>query len=284
MTLREALLSARERLRAGGSDEPDIEAEVLLRFALALDRNMLLRLMNEPVADGELRAYERALMRRFAGEPVAYITGSREFHGLDLMVTPAVLVPRPETEMLVDAALTFTRRCAQSGNEMVIADIGTGSGAIAISIAVAEPSAVLYATDFSPEALQIAHRNSKRHRISSRIAFRRGDLLEPIDVGLDLIVANLPYVTSEDWERLPRHIRDHEPRLALEAGQDGLAVIRRLLRQAPAYLRAGGDVMLEFGVGQSEAIQALARDHFSSADITVREDLAGIPRLLTIAT
>jgi release factor glutamine methyltransferase len=284
MTLREALLSARERLRASGSEEPEIEAEVLLRYALDLDRNLLLRLLNEPVSDAELAAYERVLGRRFTGEPVAYITGFREFHGLTFRVTPATLIPRPETEMLADEALVFIRRRAEAGRETVVADLGTGSGVIAVSLAKSAPSSAVYATDLSAEALNIARENAATHGVLGRVAFRRGDLLEPIDVRLDLIASNLPYVTTQDWERLPRQIRQHEPRMALDGGEDGLDVIRRVLRQAPAYLKAGGCVLLEFGAGQSGAIQAVAREGFPTARSGVRDDFAGIPRLLIIET
>jgi release factor glutamine methyltransferase len=284
MTLREALLGARERLRASGSEEPEIEAEVLLRYALGLDRNMLLRLLNEPVSDAELSAYERVLMRRLRGEPAAYITGCREFRGLNFKVTPATLIPRPETEMLVDEVLGFIRRRADAGRETVVADVGTGSGAIAVSIAKWAPSSLIYATDLSAEALQIARENARTHGVLSRLILRRGDLLEPIDARLIVISANLPYVTTQDWERLPRQIREHEPRMALDGGREGLDVIRRLLRQAPAYLRPGGRVLLEFGAGQGDPMQAAARENFPTARISLREDFAAIPRLLIIET
>ena len=289
MILREALLSARERLRASGSDEPDIEAEVLLRYALDLDSATFFRLLNQPISVSEAQAYERALYRRFAGEPTAYITGLREFHGLNFKVTPAVLIPRPETEMLVDAVvgtINGLTTAAQEGRGgrygPSIVDVGTGSGAIAIALARELSSALVYATDFSAEALAIARENARENGVERRIVFRRGDLLEPLDAKVDIIVANLPYVTEGDWRELPRQIREHEPPMALAAGEDGLDAIRALLRQAPPYLRPGGSVFLEFGTGQAEALEALAGFQFPGARIEVQRDFGGIPRMLAI--
>ena len=300
MILREALFSARERLRAGGSDEPEIEAEVLLRYALDLDRATFLRVLNEPISTSEAQAFERILHRRFAGEPTAYITGTREFKGLAFKVTPAVLIPRPETEMLVDAIIESAigqagnrarRRSAVHpealegrGSAPTVVDVGTGSGATAVSIARFLTSALVYATDLSSAALTVARENARTHGVDRRIAFRRGDLLQPLETKVDVIVANLPYVTEADWKQLPRQIREHEPRLALAAGFDGLDAIRALLHQAPRYLRAGGSMFLEFGIGQDEAIEELARTHFPTANVRLKPDFAGIPRLVVIET
>jgi release factor glutamine methyltransferase len=258
LILREALIGARERLRASGCDEPEIEAEVLLRYALDLDRATLLRLLNEPISAAEAQAYERVLYRRFMGEPSAYIRGTREFRGLDFKVTPAVLIPRPETEMLVEMVIEWAAAARPGPLDMrssglKIADIGTGSGAIAVSIAKALPDADLYATDLSAEALEVARTNARRHG-----------------------------VMESDWRALPREIRDHEPRLALAAGDDGLDLVRALLAQAPRYLAMNGAVFLEFGIGQNYAIQAAARQWFPAAAIETRKDFGGIPRLLIV--
>jgi release factor glutamine methyltransferase len=278
---REALLSARERLRASGSDEPEIEAEVLLRHALNVDRATFLALLQEPISDAELQAYERVLNRRFEGEPTAYITGTREFYGLDFEVTPAVLIPRPETEMLVEAVIADVK--ARGGSADIV-DVGTGSGAIAVSLATRLLEASIIATDVSAEALAVASRNAKRHAVDGRIRFIEGDLLAPLTAPVDVIAANLPYVTEGDWRDLPREIREHEPRIALTGGEDGLDLIRRLLTAAPPSLNKRGSIYLEFGVGEELAIQEAAREHFPSARVDVRDDFAGIPRLLVVLT
>jgi release factor glutamine methyltransferase len=301
LILREALLSARERLRASGSDEAEIEAGILVRHALGLERATFLRVLFEPISPPEAEAIDRVLRRRFEGEPVAYITGGREFYGLEFSVTPAVLIPRPETEMLVEAATAV----GQSGNRArpdgdreapavrgdalkgrtdapVIVDVGTGSGAIAVSLARALPDALVYAMDVSADAILVARENARNHGVERRIVFRRGDLLEPLDTEVDLIAANLPYVTERDWQQLPASIREHEPRLALASGDDGLEAIRALLNQAPRYLRPGGAMLLEFGIGQASAIEMLARTAFPGAAVDVRSDFAGIPRLLVV--
>jgi release factor glutamine methyltransferase len=276
---RQALLSARERLRLSGSDEPEIEAEVLLRHTLNVDRATFLRLLQEPISDAEAQTYERVLYRRFQGEPTAYITGTREFYGLDFEVTPAVLIPRPETEMLVEAVIADAG--ARDG-EVRIADIGTGSGAVAACVAKALPAASITATDISAEALAVARRNARRHAVEDRIRFAEGDLLAPLTAPVEIIAANLPYVTEADWRELPREIREHEPRIALTGGEDGLELIRRLLHSAPGYLAARGNIYLEFGIGEDAAIQAIARELFPRARIETRDDFAGIPRLLAV--
>ena len=186
----------------------------------------------------------------------------------------------PANKRLKGVNTPSPRRERGQGGEVTIADIGTGCGAIAVALARAVPRAVIYATDVSAGAIEVARTNAKRHDVANRIAFRRGDLLEPVPVYLDLIVANLPYVDSEDLKGLEPEVRDHEPRLALAGGADGLDLIRRLLRQAPHYLRPRGAIIFEFGRGQAEALEAAAREAVPDAVIDVRSDLAGLPRVL----
>ncbi len=282
-TLREALSAARSRLRNAGLPEADLEAEVLLRHVLHCNRAALFQRFEEPFTPDCATSLEALIARRIAGEPTAYIVGQREFYGRDFHVTSATLIPRPETELLIEAAIEASRRTARPRGPL-ITDIGTGSGAIAVTLALELPHAEVYASDVSSEALAVARENALHHGLERRVSFRRGSLLEGLDTRVDIIVANLPYVTLGDWQALPTEIRDHEPRVALEAGMDGLDLIRRLLRQAPRYLRPGGSVLLEFGAGQAEALRVLATEQFPRARTEVAIDLAGLPRVLIVNT
>jgi release factor glutamine methyltransferase len=277
-----ALQSAKQRLRHGGIEDAGLEAEVLLRFILNTDRAHLYQHLNSPLADDAMNQLYRLVRRRLSHEPSAYITGHREFYGLDFQVNRDVLIPRPETETLVEAAIELAGqlgpRDADGEPAVQIADIGTGSGAVAIALAVNLPSAHIFATDISPAALEVARANAERHGVGERIEFLQGDLLEPLRTPVHLIVANLPYVRTEDWRELPAELRLHEPRLALDGGDDGLDLIRRLFNEAPRVLAPGGAICLEFGTGQQNAILAIARASFAS--VTIRPDLAGRPRVL----
>ncbi len=262
-TLRAAARAARDRLlaaRVSDSDvEAEIEAEVLLRHAIDpaadISKAYLHARYEDQLEPIPVERFDALLARRLAREPTAYITGHREFYGLDFRVTPDVLIPRPETELLVESAIQAvapgTSRC-----RLRIADIGTGSGAIAVSLARALPNAEVIAVDLSRRALEIAAENAKRHGAERRIAFRAGYLLTPLCDYVDLIVANLPYVTSDEWLHLEPELREHEPRLALDGGNDGLDLIRQLFSQAFSYLLPGGCVLLEIGEDQVEPLAA----------------------------
>lgn len=281
-TIISALQTVKQRLEQAGIEDADLEAEILLRHALNTDRPHLYQNLNSPLA-GEVVTYLHRLVRRRLGrEPSAYITGHREFYGLDFRVNRDVLIPRPETETLVETALELIDILQQSGDAQapgpLIADIGTGSGAIAVSLAVNFPTARIKATDTSPLALEVARDNAKSHAVADRIEFSEGNLLEPLDEPAHLIVANLPYVKTNDWYALPPELRVYEPRAALDGGPDGLGYIRIVIEQAPRYLLPGGALCLEFGVGQQNAVLALARAAFASA--TIKPDLAGRPRVL----
>ena len=284
-TVRQALSRAWDRLTAADIEYAELEAEVLLRYALAPDRRLmradLYTRLGDAIDNASAARYENLIARRLAHEPSAYITGHREFYGLDFHVTPDVLIPRPETELLVECAL---KTHAAQHPEPVIVDVGTGSGAIAIAIASALPNARVIATDVSEAALSVARVNAHKHEMEGRIVLLQGDLLSPIETAVDLVVANLPYVTTPDWQALEPELREHEPRLALDGGNDGLDLIRRLLTQAHSYLKPGGAVCLEFGIGQRDAIVALARAAFSDARIEVNDDFSGTPRVLVIET
>ena len=303
-TLGAALASARRRLRRAGIDDADLEAELLLRHALStaaspsllaergqggevapVSRAYLLSRLGQRLEPAAAARFEAYLQRRLAHEPSAYITGHREFYGLDFFVSPATLIPRPETETLVEAAIELVSARdvgAQHAAPLLIADVGTGCGAVAVALACALPGATVLATDASSAALAVAATNAQRHGVADRIVFAQADLLAPLAGPFDLIVANLPYVQLSDWRRLPPEVRDHEPRLALDGGRDGLDQLRRLLRQAPSRLRAGGSVCLEFGAGQEAPLRALAAAAFPNASLAVKPDLAARPRVLVL--
>ncbi len=281
MTLREALLEARQLLEANGSNEAHLEAELLLMHALRLDRVHLYQRLEDELAPSQNDGFRTLLQRRLAHEPLPYITGHREFYGLDLEVTPAVLIPRPETETLVEHAIAFARTLT---GPLSIADIGTGSGAIAISLAVSLPDAHLIATDISADALAVARGNAERHNVANRIEFREGDLLTPLDEPVHILTANLPYLTTAMWQDEYPEVHGHEPRLALDGGPDGLDQVRRLLADAPTRLAPNAALLAEIGEWQGDAASALAAAAFRNARIVVHPDLAGRDRVLAIYT
>lgn len=283
MTVQEALRDASRSLALVAGEEAALEAELLLCHALSIDRAHLYQRLRDELNRESDRAFQRLLERRLAHEPAAYILGRKEFYGLEFEVTPAAIIPRPETEILVEAVLAFARSLAP--DPIRVADVGTGGGAIAVALAANLPPAVqLIALDSSREALALAHRNAERHRLADRIEFLRGDLLAPLPSPVDAIVANLPYVTTAAWEALPPESRDHEPRPGLDGGPDGLRLIERLLRQTPPYLRPGGGLFAEIGDEQGAAAAALAREAFPDARVEVRPDLAGLDRVLAVLT
>jgi release factor glutamine methyltransferase len=292
-SVREALAGARKRLRDAAIPDSGLEAELLLRHALTLRRGAVPPLpvsraqffqdLDSALQPEEAARFESVVARRLSREPSAYITGHKEFYGLDFLVTPAALIPRPETELLVELAIARLGHPARSpGRLLRVADIGTGCVAIAVSLADALPRAEIYATDVSAEALALAQCNARRHDVSRRISFRQGDLLTPLACRVDAIIANLPYIPTEDWQRLPLELRNHEPRRALDGGRDGLQAIKALLDQAPGYLERGGLICLEFGQGQTSALLDCARVLWPDAAVQIYTDLAGIDRVLIL--
>ncbi len=239
--------------------EARLEAEVLLRHAAGVSREELLVRPGAPLPPDAAAAYATLIERRLAGSPTAYLVGHREFFGLDFIVDERVLIPRPETERLVEVA----RERLSGLPAPLIADIGTGSGAVAIALALALPRARVVATDVSPEALAVARLNAVRHGVADRIAWGEGDALDPLAaLGLegrvDAIVSNPPYIPTAALASLPEEIREHEPRAALDGGPDGLAVLRRVIAEGPRYLRPGGLLALEVAAGgQARVVAAL---------------------------
>jgi release factor glutamine methyltransferase len=285
--LAQALHEATEALQAAGIEDAWLEAEVLLRHTLRLDRAHLYARLQEDLDPGAEVAFHSLLTRRFAHEPTAYIVGRREFYGLDLETTPAALIPRPETELLVEETLARARRPdrqARHRDRPLIVDVGTGNGAIAVALAVHLAGAELVAVDLSREALTLAVRNARRHGVEGRMSFLQADLLTPLAQPVDVIVANLPYVCSSDWGELPPEIREHEPRAALDGGPTGLREIDRLLDQAPSCLRPGGALLVELGSLQAAPVLALAGRRFPGAAARILPDAAGLDRLLAVDT
>lgn len=280
MNLWEALQDGK-RLLSPVSEEPGVDAELLLRHVLEFDRGQLYRRLTEPLDTHFEKSYSALLERRAAHEPTPYVLERKEFFGLSFEVTPDAVIPRPETEALVEEAIAFVRD-RSVGRAVVIADVGTGCGAIAVSLAYLLPSAQIVAVDISGDALALARRNAERHPSAQPIRFLEGTLLEPIDGTLDLIVANLPYIPTADWAQLPPEIREREPREGLDGGPDGLREIARLLAKAPEYFSEGGSLILEIGDQQTQAATSLALEAFPDGRVRIEKDLAGLDRVLVI--
>lgn len=276
MNHRQALAHARETLKDSGIHDPSLEAEILLRHVLGISRAKLYTELDINLNPEQEKTLEKLLKRRRSGEPSAYITGHREFYGLDFKVNRGVLIPRPETELLVELAI----KLAEENVISKIADIGTGSGAIAVSLAVNLPQATLYTTDISPEALEVARFNCRKHGVARRVTLLPGDLLEPLHEPVDMIVANLPYVRECDL--IKSASLAFEPALALNGGTDGLDRIKKLVRQMAKRLNKGGYLILEIGEGQAPPVMAILRKNFPGAVIEVHKDLAGIERAVCL--
>jgi release factor glutamine methyltransferase len=292
-TVEVLLREATARLREAGSETPRLDAELLLGSLLDLDRTRVIAHGDAPVGNGQAEAYRGLVERRAAGEPVAYIRGIKEFHGLAYSVDRRALIPRPETERLVDLAVGAIARRLTSAprppgmGPLLVVDVGTGSGAVAVALAVALRrrgmlgSVAILATDASDDALGLAAENVVSHVVADSIRLERADLLPPNGVLYDVIVANLPYVRSDVVPALPV-ATSFEPAYALDGGPDGLAVIRRLLALLPSRLASDGLALLEIGADQGEAIVAAARDALPGWRGTVEVDLAGQPRVARI--
>ena len=281
LSIADILRDAIQALTHAGIKSPDLDAELLLVHALGVDRTWLIAHSEQLLTADDLSAFQTLLRRRLRREPLAYITGERWFYDLLLHITPDVLIPRPETEELVERALAWLRQHPGAR----IADIGTGSGAIALAVANhTPPDSVIFATDISVRALNVARSNASRLGLSSRVIFRQGDLLAALSEPVDLILANLPYVSERDRSTLMPEVRDFEPASALFSGHSGLEHLSTLLVQAPDYLHTGGALLSEIGYNQAQAVNKLAREHFPNASIVIHKDLAGHDRILEIQT
>jgi release factor glutamine methyltransferase len=278
-TVAAALTWARQALAQTHVAEP-LDGPVLLAHVLGCDRAALLAHPERLLTPEQETTFRALIARRAEGVPVAYLTGRRAFFDLELLVTPDVLIPRPETEHLVELALAWARA---RGGRLRLIDVGTGSGAIALALARHLPGAQVWAVDRSFAALQIARANAVRHGLGERVHFLQADLLTACGGAtppFDLIVANLPYIPAPLLADLP--VARHEPLLALDGGPDGLTLIRRLMAQAPRVLAAHGLLLMEIEATQGEQVTALAAQVFPGATIQVHQDYAGLPRVLSV--
>ena len=279
MNLKETLNATGETLIKMGSPDAKLEAEVLIRHVLGIDRATFFRDLEEPVTDSDRQHLDDLVVRRLRREPLNYITGFREFYGLSFEVSDSVLIPRQETELLVETVISLAR--SRPKHEIKICDVGTGSGAIAISLAVNLPFAEITAIDISQSALDIANANRRTHGVYNRVALRRGNLLEPVDFKPEIIVSNPPYIPMGDLSLLQPEIQ-YEPRVALDGGTDGLELIRGLLSQSLDKVSSTGAILFEIDSSQENSARILAREYFPNADISVLDDLSGSSRAILI--
>ena len=315
-TVREALRAGAELLHKAGIDSARLDAEVLLRHFLGMEKAELYLGSDLALNAMAEREFQKLLLRRAGREPIAYITGHKEFWSLDLVVTPEVLIPRPETELLVELALARATRvvpphpslspvvggegkreeagdsrsdafaCLDSKPPLRILDLGTGSGAIAVALAKELPQGEIRAVDISAAAIEIARLNARRHGVEERMGFFCGDLFEPVAEereGFDLIVANPPYIRSGELAGLAPEIREWEPNTALDGGADGLLYYRRIIAGAGDYLKAGGSILLELGDAMGEAVARLFADSGGFEPAQVYRDYAGKERVIAAA-
>ena len=276
MNIKQALEHAHSILAARSIDEAHLECQLLLRRALRISRVQLYLDLDRELDSEKEADFLRLVERRLSGEPIAYIVGHREFYGLDFSVEPGVLIPRPETELLVDKAIELAKNRAVG----TIAEVGTGCGAIAITLALNLPQARIYAADISAPALRVARFNCQKHSVADRVCLLRGDMLEPLPEPVDLIIANLPYVREAELSQVSS--AGFEPSLALDGGWDGMDKIRKLCHQAGDKLRPRGSLLLEIGQGQARDVATLLNRLFPSAEIEVTPDLGGIERVVSL--
>ena len=287
MILSEALQSVTRTLSRAKIADASAEAEVLLGHVMGMSKTGLYTEPERRLTSAETECLRHHVRRRLDREPAAHILGHCEFYGIDFYVESHTLIPRPETELLVETAVELAGRISGQGEQITTADIGTGCGAIAISLALALPQAKIYATDISPLALKVAEVNCRRHEVTGQVELLQGNLIEPLPGAVDLIVANLPYVKDREFVDLSPEIREYEPAIALAGGKDGLDKIREMLEQ----MRWKGDVdldrwpayvLLEIGQEQAEMVISLVNEYFPQASIELIPDLGGIERVAKV--
>lgn len=285
MKIREALHEAAALLRAAEIADARPDARALLSHTLARDHAFLVAHSDEEIEPAALALYQQRIARRAAGEPLQYITGRQEFYGLDFAVSPAVLIPRPETELLVETALELLR---EMNAPPLLCDVGTGSGCIPVTLLHERRDALAFGLDISPDALAVAAQNAARHAVGERLTLHVSDCFDALDSSVQpftLITSNPPYIPARDVPQLQREVREHEPRIALTPGGDddgdGLSIIRRLLMEAAPFLITGGHLLLEIGYDQHEAVARLVNPNIWTT-LDTRRDLQGIPRTVVL--
>jgi len=284
-SIRDAWREGLQRLEAAGVPSHALSTELLLMHVLQRDRAWLYAHAGDALAPAAWHEYFDLLDRRAAGVPTQYLTGHQEFWGLEFEVTPAVLIPRPETEHVVEVALDRLRD--RKNGPLRIADVGTGSGCIAVALAQELPHSEISATDISSAALEVARRNATRHTVADPVHFMEGDLLQPIRSHLspleylDLVVSNPPYIGRDEQAQLPREVRDHEPHKALFAGPTGVELYGRLIGEAAEVLGENGIIVIELGHGALEHVHSILSAGALWTEIAVQNDLAGIARVIS---
>ena len=282
VTLAEAINNAATLLSTAGITNARLDAEVLLSHIILKDRVWLITHRDDVLDDNHQREFADVIQRRTRREPLQHIIGNQEFWGLEFIVSPDVLIPRPETEFIIEAALAI----AQDRNTPVrIIDLCTGSGCIAVSLAKELTAARVIATDASEKALTVARENTRRHGVSEHIRFLLGDLFEPLEEldirgQIDIIVSNPPYVQAGDLSTLQPEVRDYEPEMALIAGPEGTEMAKRIIRLAPEYLKKNGALIMEMGLGQADALTRMVEATGAYGDRELLKDLAGIERVI----
>ena len=283
MTIREKINAARARLAAAGIDhgEAGRDANLLARHVLGWDRAMVMTRENDEATADFVARYDPLVERRARREPAAYIRGVQEFWSRDFMVTPAVLIPRPETELVVEEFLARLPEDLPNRKQRV-ADIGTGSGCIAVTVAAERPYVDVIATDISEDALRVAKQNAATHAVADRIAFRTAAYLTGAPEQFDFILANPPYVTERDYQNLAPEVREYEPAMALVSGEDGFRDIRQIVDLSTAYLAPGGTLLMEIGYDQADAVADLVQSFPALTLASIANDLQNIPRVAII--
>ncbi|MBW2649578.1 MAG: peptide chain release factor N(5)-glutamine methyltransferase [Deltaproteobacteria bacterium] len=276
MNISQLLKEAESGFGAEGLPTPGLDAEVLLAFSIARERHFLYAHPAKEISGVEMERFRSLVAKRIKGKPVAYITGRKEFWSLNFEVTPDVLIPRPDTEILVEEILRLSGQ--EKEVKIRILEIGTGSGAISVALASELKNASITATDFSPNALAVAEKNAVNNKVGEKISFLCGDMFDPVEGKFDIIVSNPPYITEHEFELLAPEVREYEPRRALVAGPEGTEFHRKLVRDGERFLENGGRLVMEMGADQRFAIEKMLKEK-DYCDIVFHRDYAGLMRV-----